>query len=372
MAHESEITYHEPCSQSRSRSCARVACAGGCDGAAGRRTRRSIVAREASHAPHRLAHRHRSPNLALRLSASAGTVDTGQQVTYTATVVNTGRRTDRNAGFRDLLPGKATLVSTSPSQGSCGGSRVIACNLGSLGRGASATITIVVTANRPGWMTDYAWVSTNPPGGWEHRHAVSTNVQGVSSNVGLKLTESPGSVDTGQQVTYTATVSNSGNGTAGKRRLPGSASGQGDPRLGEREPGELQRQPDDRVQPRVAERRRLGHGHDRGHGEPAGLDDRPRLGLEQPARKLAAPAHRLRLRPRRQPEPEPEAVRLPRSGRSGPAGDLHRDRLQLGERRGRQRRASRICCRGRRRSSRRPRARGAAAAARSSSATSGR
>src|SRR5215467_3378625 len=55
---------------------------------------------------------HRShTNLALRLSASAGTVNVGQQVTYTATVVNTGRRTDRNAGFRDVLPGKASLVS---------------------------------------------------------------------------------------------------------------------------------------------------------------------------------------------------------------------------------------------------------------------
>jgi uncharacterized repeat protein (TIGR01451 family) len=175
----------------------------------------------------RVAHRH-SPNLALRLSASAGTVNTGQQVTYTATVVNTGGRTDHNAGFRDLLPAKASLVSTSPSQGSCAGSQVVRCNLGSLGRGASATITIVVTANRPGWMIDYAWVSTNPPGGWFHRHAVSTNVQGVDSNVGLTLTRSPGRIDTGQQATYTATVSNTGNGTAGnvafQDLLPGKAT----------------------------------------------------------------------------------------------------------------------------------------------------
>ncbi len=175
----------------------------------------------------RVAHRH-SPNLALRLSASAGTVDTGQQVTYTATVVNTGGRTDHNAGFRDLLPAKASLVSTSPSQGTCAGNHVVRCNLGSLGRGASATITIVVTANRPGWMTDYAWVATNPPGGWVHRHAVSTNVQGVDSNVDLKLTRSSGRIDTGQQVTYTATVSNSGNGTAGnvafQDLLPGKAT----------------------------------------------------------------------------------------------------------------------------------------------------
>ena len=241
--------------------------------------------------PLRAAHRH-SPNLALRLSASGGTVNTGQQVTYTATVVNTGGRTDRNAAFRDLLPAKASLVSTSPSQGSCAGSRVVRCNLGSLDRGASATITIVVTANRPGWMTDYAWVSTNPPGGWMHRHAVSTNVQGVDSNVGLKLTSRPAERRRRAAGDLHGDRLQLGERHRRKRRLPGSASGQGDPRLGEHEPGHLQRQPDGPVQPRVAERRRLGHGHDRRHREPAGLDDRPGLGLEQPAGKLAAPACR--------------------------------------------------------------------------------
>ena len=178
--------------------------------------------------PLRRARHYRSANLALRLSASPETVSTGQQLTYTATVVNTARRTDRNAGFRDLIPGKATLVSTTPSQGSCGGSENIVCHLGSLGRGDSATITIVVTASEPGLITDYAWVSTSTPRHWEHRNAVSTNVQGVGPDVDLKLAESPGNVNLGQQVTYTATVSNSGNGPAGtvafQDLLPGKAT----------------------------------------------------------------------------------------------------------------------------------------------------
>ncbi len=168
------------------------------------------------------------PNLALRLVGSPGTVNTGQQVTYTATIVNTGHRRDANAGFKDRIPGQASLVSTTPSQGSCSGSPVVRCNLGSLARGASATVTIVVTANQGGKMTDFGWVSTSPPGGWYHRHSVATTVQGTSANVGLTLTQSPGNVNVGQQVTYTATVANSGNGAAPnvdfQDLLPGKAS----------------------------------------------------------------------------------------------------------------------------------------------------
>jgi uncharacterized repeat protein (TIGR01451 family) len=158
--------------------------------------------------------RRRPANLALRLTGSPGTVNTGEQVTYTATVVNTGGRTDGDARFRNLVPAKASLVSTSPSRGSCGGGRMVVCRLGPLPRGASATITIVVTANQPGPMTDYAWVSTTPPGHWWHRHAVTTTVQGGGANVDLKLTESPPNVDVGRQVTYTATVADTGNAAA--------------------------------------------------------------------------------------------------------------------------------------------------------------
>jgi len=188
--------------------------------------------RSAQHEQSRYRHgsfwrRHHRPNLALRLSGSPGTVNTGQQVTYTATVVNTGNRTDGNTGFLDRIPGPASLVSATPTQGSCSGSQPIVCNLGSLARGASATITIVVTANQARWMTDDAWVSTNPPRNWQHHHSARTQVQGAGPSLDLKL-NGPGSATGGQQVTYTATVTNNGNATdsnAGfQDLLPGKAA----------------------------------------------------------------------------------------------------------------------------------------------------
>ena len=154
-----------------------------------------------------------SPNLNLKLTGSPGAVDPGQQVTYTATVSNSGNGAAGSVAFQDLLPGKATLVSATASQGSCSGSPMVLCNLGSLNAGASATITIVVTANQPGPMTDHGWVSANPPGNWQHERSVDTYVRNVSPALALRLAGSPGSVNAGQQVTYTATVTNTGNGT---------------------------------------------------------------------------------------------------------------------------------------------------------------
>ena len=109
-------------------------------------------------------------------------MNAGQQVTYTATVTNTGDGSDPNAGFQDLQPNNTTLVTVTTSQGTCSGSPTIQCNLGALDRGASATITIVVTANQAGRITDRAWVSTNPPGHWDHQHSVDTQVQPAPSD----------------------------------------------------------------------------------------------------------------------------------------------------------------------------------------------
>ncbi len=169
-----------------------------------------------------------SPELALRLSGSPASVNTGQQVTYTATVTNSGNGAAGSVAFQDLLPGKASLVSTTPSQGSCNGNPTVVCSLGALNAGASATVTIVVTANQPGSMTDHGWVSSNPPGNWQHHRTVNTEVRDGSAELAFRLSGSPASVNTGQQVTYTATVTNSGNGAAGsvafQDLLPGKAS----------------------------------------------------------------------------------------------------------------------------------------------------
>jgi uncharacterized repeat protein (TIGR01451 family) len=158
--------------------------------------------------------RNLSPDLGLRLTGSPGTVNPGQQVTYTATVTNRGSAAAATAGFQDVIPGGTTYVSTAASQGTCTGNSTVVCNLGALDPGASATVTIVVTAGQAGHITDRGWVSVNPPNDWQHQRSVTTYVRTVRPDLDFHLVGSPTSVSTGQQVTYTATIGNHGSGPA--------------------------------------------------------------------------------------------------------------------------------------------------------------
>jgi uncharacterized repeat protein (TIGR01451 family) len=158
--------------------------------------------------------RNVQPQLDFHLIGSPSSVDAGQQVTYTATIGNHGSGPAATVGFQDLIPGKTTLVSATPSQGTCSGNPTIVCTLGSLNPGASATVTIVVATTQGGHLTDRGWISTNPPGDWRHERDVATAVRDVNPVLDFHLVGSPSSVNAGQQVTYTATIGNHGSGPA--------------------------------------------------------------------------------------------------------------------------------------------------------------
>ncbi|MFN3334030.1 MAG: DUF11 domain-containing protein, partial [Caldilinea sp.] len=70
-------------------------------------------------------------------------VNAGDNVTYTVLVTNTGPYTASNVVVVDTLPFSFTLVSATPSQGTCSGAHPLTCALGELAVGATATITVV-------------------------------------------------------------------------------------------------------------------------------------------------------------------------------------------------------------------------------------
>jgi uncharacterized repeat protein (TIGR01451 family) len=87
----------------------------------------------------------------------------GNTITYSIVVSNGGPAADPNVTVNDPLPAGETLVSATPSQGSCTGT--VTCNIGTIASGGSATVTIVVrvTAACGSTVTNTATVNGDLP-----------------------------------------------------------------------------------------------------------------------------------------------------------------------------------------------------------------
>ncbi len=137
----------------------------------------------------------------------------GQPLTYTLVVRNNGPNNTPAVTVTDLLPGGVSLVSATPSQGSCSGTSLVSCVLGSLGNGGSATVTIVVTPTAEGPLTNTASVAGNPsdPNPGNNSSTIGTMVQPVPvADLSVTKTDSPDPVLVGQPLTYTLTARNNG------------------------------------------------------------------------------------------------------------------------------------------------------------------
>jgi uncharacterized repeat protein (TIGR01451 family) len=90
----------------------------------------------------------------------------GQNTTYTITVSNSGPSAANTVQLSDTLAAGMTLVSVTPSTGSCNTSaNPVICALGNLNSGANATVTVVETALASGAYANTATVSDSgtPP-----------------------------------------------------------------------------------------------------------------------------------------------------------------------------------------------------------------
>lgn len=101
-------------------------------------------------------------DLSITKDDDADPVTVGATITYTLTVRNNGPSTATGVAVSDPLPAATTFLSATPSQGSCG-SPAVTCNLGSLASGSTATVTVKVTANSAGTISNRATVGANEP-----------------------------------------------------------------------------------------------------------------------------------------------------------------------------------------------------------------
>ena len=104
-----------------------------------------------------------SADLSLVKSDSPDPVIQGQNLTYTLTVANAGPSAATEVVVNDALPSGVSLVSATPSQGTCTGTADVTCQLGTIAAGQSATITLVVRVLAAGTLINNATVSSSVP-----------------------------------------------------------------------------------------------------------------------------------------------------------------------------------------------------------------
>lgn len=94
-------------------------------------------------------------------SGSPNPVSVGGRLTYTISVKNNGPDTATGVTLTDRLSRNVTFVSAKPSQGSCRGTSTVTCGLGTLAKGAKATVRIVVTSQVVSAIENRASVRSN-------------------------------------------------------------------------------------------------------------------------------------------------------------------------------------------------------------------
>jgi uncharacterized repeat protein (TIGR01451 family) len=85
------------------------------------------------------------------------------RLTYTIVVGNNGPDAATQVTLADPLPAGTSFISVSTTQGSCTGGALINCNLGTIAKGQTVTITLVVRANQAGTLTNTATVVGKEP-----------------------------------------------------------------------------------------------------------------------------------------------------------------------------------------------------------------
>lgn len=103
-------------------------------------------------------------NLSVNVNDSPDPVVVGSNVVYTITIVNAGPFPAPAVTFTDTLTGPGLLKAATTSQGTLNtNSSPITGEIGQLGVGSQAIVTLTVTAQSPGMITNIATVASQHP-----------------------------------------------------------------------------------------------------------------------------------------------------------------------------------------------------------------
>jgi len=100
-----------------------------------------------------------SANLAITKTASPNPASSLAGLTYRIAVTNNGPSPATNVIVTDTLPAGPAFVSAIPNQGSCSGTTTVTCNLGSIANGVVAIVSIMITPQTFGQLSNTASVA---------------------------------------------------------------------------------------------------------------------------------------------------------------------------------------------------------------------
>ena len=146
-------------------------------------------------------------DIAVALTDAPDPVAVAGNLTYSVTVTNHGPGIAFNVALTDALPVGVTLISATPSQGTCAGANIVTCNLGSIANGASATAALVVSPTAAGTLSNSVSVTTTSidPVSVNNSASISTSVVNPSPSISSL---SPSSVTRGA-TGFTLTINGS-------------------------------------------------------------------------------------------------------------------------------------------------------------------
>jgi len=149
-------------------------------------------------------------DLAVTKTDSPDPVTVGNNLTYTVVVVNNGPSPASNVVLTDPLPANVSFVSANSTQGACSqASGTVTCNIGAMNSGAAVTVTIMVTTNVVGPLSNTASATATEtdtvPGNNSATAATTVNPVG-QPDFSVSASPSVAIVPAGLQGTYAVTV----------------------------------------------------------------------------------------------------------------------------------------------------------------------
>ena len=153
-------------------------------------------------------------DLSLTISDDPDPALVGEALTYTLVAINNGPSRASDVVLTNTLPSDVTLVSATPTQGSCSEEAgIVTCELGDLEDDASTTVTIIVTPEETAGATTLTTTATLISNQDDNDVNNNTSTQGTVVNrqadTGVGGT-APDEVLVGQPLTYRMVVTNDG------------------------------------------------------------------------------------------------------------------------------------------------------------------